>query len=273
MPDLSKMLVACGLVLAGLGGGWLIASKAPRSAAATNPTDTAPTTHGEWVRYANAAGDSVRAYVAYPERQGLAPALIVIHEIFGLTPWETSVVDDYAAKGYVAIAPDLLSSRYGSTAALGDSARQMVGQLSRDGVLADLDATWEYINSQPATEPDNIGTIGFCWGGGTVWSLASHNPRLKAAVVCYGPLADTAMLNTVQAPVLGVYGQNDGRVNNSLPDIARRMNELGKSFVADSYAGTGHGFLKPGRNGHGTAEAARAQAEIDAFLKRQLEQQ
>ncbi|HRP08764.1 MAG TPA: dienelactone hydrolase family protein [Gemmatimonadales bacterium] len=269
MPDLSKMMIACGLVLAGLGGGWLIASRAPMTNPA--PEDSAPTTHGEWVRYANAAGDSIRAYVAYPERQGKAPALIVIHEIFGLTDWEQGVVDDYAAKGYVAIAPDLLSSRFGSTSVLGDTARQAVGRLSSEGVLADLDATWDYINAQPATDTGNIGAIGFCWGGGTVWNLAAHNPRLRAAVVCYGPLADTALLNSVEAPVLGVYGENDGRVTNALPDIVRKMNELGKSFVADSYAGTGHGFLKPGRNGHGTAEAVRAQADIDAFLKRQLE--
>ena len=107
-------------------------------------------------------------------------------------------------------------------------------------------------------------------GGGTVWNYAAHNPRLKAAVVCYGPLADTTMLARVQAPVLGVYGQNDGRVNNSLPAIARIMQGLGKSFVADSYVGTGHGFLKTGRNGHGTAEAERAQREIDAFFKAKL---
>jgi carboxymethylenebutenolidase len=229
-----------------------------------------PTTHGEWVAYANTNGDTVRAYVAYPERQGKAPAIIVIHEIFGLTDWETSVADDYAAKGYVAIAPDLLSSRYGSTRALGDSARRMVGTLVPAAVNTDLDATWEYIDAQAATDQGNIGTIGFCWGGGTVWHYAAHNPRLKAAVVCYGPLADTAMLGRVHAPVLGVYGQNDGRVTNSLPAIVRIMQQQGKSFVADSYAGTGHGFLKPGRQGNGTAEAERAQREIDAFFRAKL---
>jgi dienelactone hydrolase len=92
-------------------------------------------------------------------------------------------------------------------------------------------------------------------------------------VVCYGPLADTAMLNTVAAPVLGVYGVNDGRVNNQLPGIVSRMQSLGKSFVADSYPGTGHGFLKPGRNGYGTPAAQQAWADIDAFFTRHLEGQ
>jgi carboxymethylenebutenolidase len=264
MTKLTRTLVALGLFAGGTSAGVLLASRSQ------TPSPIEPSSHGEWAAYINDAGDTVRAYVAYPERQGKAPAIVVIHEIFGLTDWETSVADDYAAKGYVAIAPDLLSSRYGSTRALGDSARRMVGTLAPAGVNADLDATWRYINAQPATDTDNIGTIGFCWGGGTVWNYAAHNPRLKAAVVCYGPLADTALLARVQAPVLGVYGQNDGRVTNSLPAIARIMQGQGKSFVADSYAGTGHGFLKPGRTGHGTAEAERAQANIDAFFKAKL---
>jgi carboxymethylenebutenolidase len=254
-------------LLTGLGVGVLVAR---RDGPAPTPLDGV-TTHGEHVAFANAKGDTVRAYVAYPERAGKAPAIIVIHEIFGLTDWEPTVADDYAKKGYVAIVPDLLSSRYGSTAALGDSARRLVGTLVREDVVRDLDATYQYIATRPATNPERIGTIGFCWGGGTVWSYASSNPKLKAAVVCYGPLADTMMLRTVKAPVLGVYGQNDGRVNNSLPQIAGQMRALGKSFVADSYPGTGHGFLKPGRNGYGTPAAAKAQADIDAFFAKQLE--
>lgn len=229
------------------------------------------TTHGEWVRYANAQGDSVRAYVAYPERAGKAPVIIVIHEIFGLTDWEPTVADDYARKGYLAIAPDLVSSRFGPTPASTDSARKLVGLLTPDGVNADLDATVKYMAARPAANGDRIGAIGFCWGGGTVWRYAAANPNLKAAVVCYGPLADSTLLRSVRAPVLGVYGQNDGRVNTQLPMIVREMAAQQKPFVADSYLGTGHGFLKPGRNGHGTAEAARAQRTIDEFFSRYLE--
>lgn len=269
MSTPSRLLLALALVAAGTGAGYLLAS---RDGGADAPIATdAVTTHGEWVAYPNANGDTVRAYVAYPERQGKAPAIIVIHEIFGLTDWEPTVADDYAKKGYVAIAPDLLASRYGSTRALGDSARRMVGTLSGDGVVVDLEATYRYIAAQPATHPERIGTIGFCWGGGTVWRFAAAHPKLKAAVVCYGPLADTMMLRSVQAPVLGVYGENDGRVNNQLPGIVASMRALGKSFAADSYPGTGHGFLKPGRTGYGTPAAAKAQAAIDTFFTTQLE--
>src|SRR5262245_53927100 len=85
------------------------------------------TTHGEWVKIANANGDSIRVYVAYPERKDKAPAVIVIHEIFGLTDWEPSVADRLAASGYVAVLPDLLSSRFGTTPASPDSGRKLTG--------------------------------------------------------------------------------------------------------------------------------------------------
>ncbi len=262
----SSRLTAFGILLVGAGIGWMAASRGTPAADAAAP----PTTHGEWVHFANATGQQVEAYVAYPERQGTAPAIIVIHEIFGMTDWEPAVADDYAAKGYVAIVPDLLSSRYGSTRALGDSARRVVGSLATEDVLRDLDATYNYVNALPATDHDNVGVIGFCWGGGTVWQYAAHNPDLKAAVVCYGPLADTTLLRRIEAPVLGVYGENDGRVTNLLPTITRQMQELGKSFTADSYPGTGHGFLKPGRTGSDTPAADSARRVIDAFFGRTL---
>lgn len=265
MSQPARVLTALGILLVGAGGGWYLASRnAPAAAAET------PTTHGEWVNFDNGAGQQIQAYVAYPERQGTAPAIIVIHEIFGMTDWEPTVADDYAAKGYVAIVPDLLSSRYGSTRAMGDSARRLVGSLATPDVMRDLDATYQYVNGLPATEQDNTGVIGFCWGGGTVWDYAAHNPDLKAAVVCYGPLADTTLLRTVEAPVLGVYGENDGRVTNSLPTVSRIMGELDKSFVADSYPGTGHGFLKPGRTGSDTPAADEARRTIDEFFAAQL---
>ncbi len=228
----------------------------------------AVTTHGEWVKFANARGDSVRAYVAYPERKDKAPAIIVIHEIFGMTEWEPTIADKFAAKGYVAIAPDLLSSRYGMSPPTQDSGRKLVATLTDPAVIADLDAAYQYVNSLPAVQRDNAGVIGFCWGGGTVWKYAAANPKLKAAVVCYGPLSDTTMIKAIKAPVLGVFGQNDMRVNGMIP-IEKQI--LAERFVADSYIGTGHGFLKPGRNGYGTPEYDRALKNIDAFFARQLD--
>ncbi len=265
LGSVSTLLIAAIALVAGFTGGALLVGK--HTASRPHQLD-AVTTHGEWVKFTNAHGDSVRAYVAYPERAGKRPAIIVIHEIFGLTDWEPTVADRYAGLGYVAIVPDLLSSRYGMSPASPDSGRKLIATLSDAGVIADLDASYQYINAQPATKKDDTGVIGFCWGGGTVWKYASANPKLKAAVVCYGPLSDTTMIKSIKAPVLGVFGQKDGRVTGMIP---AEKAILGSRFVVDSYIGTGHGFMKPGRTGYGTAEYDRAVKNIDEFFAKRLD--
>lgn len=260
----STPLIAGLTLVVGLAGGALLTRPA-------TPTLDAVTTHGEWVKFANAKGDSIRAYVAYPERKDKAPTVIVIHEIFGLTDWEPTMGDHFAKAGYIAIVPDLLSSRWGTSPASADSGRKLVALLSPDGVNADLDAAYKYVNALPAASKDRTGVIGFCWGGGTVWRYAAANPKLKASVVCYGPLADTLLLHTIKSPVLGVFGEADARVNAMIPTEQRILGEMKVPFSADSYPGTGHGFLKPGRKGNGTPEAARALKNIDDFFAKHLD--
>ncbi|HEX3275031.1 MAG TPA: dienelactone hydrolase family protein [Gemmatimonadales bacterium] len=227
------------------------------------------TTHGEWVKYARGT-DSIRAYVAYPERKTKAPAVIVIHEIFGLTDWEPTVADRLAKAGYVAIVPDLLSSRYGRSPADADSGRKLVGELEPERVTADLDATYGYVNGLPAVNKDHIGTIGFCWGGGQSFRYATNNPNLRAVVVCYGPPPDTAAMRRIQAPVLGVYGENDERIGATLPTTVAAMQADGKTFSHEVYPGTGHGFLKPGRQGSDGPQVERAWTRILQFYRARL---
>jgi len=242
----------------------------PQAPSASASAAGAPTTHGEWVKYAAPQGDSIRAYVAYPERKEPAPAIIVIHEIFGLTEWEPTVADRLAKAGYVAILPDLLSSKHGRSPVDADSGRKLVGELEPGRVTADLDATLAYANGLPAVERGNVATIGFCWGGGQSFSYATTNPQLKAAVVCYGPAPDSAALARVQASVLGVYGENDARINADLPRVQRQMRAMGKRFAAETHPGTGHGFLKPGRQGNDGPEVERAWTRILGFYRETL---
>ncbi|MEA2722678.1 MAG: carboxymethylenebutenolidase [Gemmatimonadales bacterium] len=227
------------------------------------------TTHGEWI-YIKRGQDSIRAYVAYPERKTKAPAVIVIHEIFGLTDWEPKVADRLAKEGFVAILPDLLSSKYGITPADPDSGRKLVAQLEPDRVTADLNAVYAYVNGLPSVAQDQIGTIGFCWGGGQSFRYATNNPKLRAAVVAYGPAPDTADLKKIQAPVLGIYGENDERINASLPTVTAEMQSAGKTFTSEVYPGTGHGFLKPGRQGSDGPQVEKAWARILEFYRARL---
>lgn len=248
----------------------------------SRPVRTEVTTHGEWVWVKKTSGDSVRAYVAYPERKDKAPAMVVIHEIFGLTDWEPTVADKLAGQGYVAIVPDMLSSRWGITPSSPDSGRKLMAQLTPDGITADLDAAFNYVSHLPSVKKDRIGVVGFCWGGGQTFRYATNNPKLRAAVVCYGPapslamqpgqapVLDTAAFGRIKAPILGVYGENDSRINSMLPSVGQIMNQLGKKFAADSYPGTGHGFLKPGRKGSDTDQVEKAWAKIQGFLAANL---
>ena len=235
------------------------------AAAGDSAAPASGTHHGEWVRIARPGADSVRAYIAYPESSAPAAAVIVIHENTGLTPWEASVADRLATNGYVAIAPDLLSSRFGATPATPDSGRRLIGQLEPDGVTGDLNAVFAWLDTLPAVRSGEIATIGFCWGGGQSFRYAASNPRLKAAVVCYGPAPDSAALARIEAPVLGVYGENDARINAALPQVTATLQSLGKRFTHQIYPGTGHGFLKPGRNGSDTPAVDSAWADILAF--------
>jgi carboxymethylenebutenolidase len=227
------------------------------------------TSHGEWVKIKRGK-ETIRAYVAYPERKTKAPAVIVIHEIYGLTDWEPTVADRLAKEGFVAVLPDLLSSKHGRTPAAEDEARKLIGELEPDRVTADLNAVYDYVNSLPAVEKDRIGTIGFCWGGGQSFRYATNNPRLKAAVVAYGPAPDTASLHRIQTPVLGVYGENDERINADLPGVAAKMQSAGKTFTYEMYPGTGHGFLKPGRQGYDTPQREKAWTRILEFYRARL---
>jgi len=252
------LMVLAGMLAGGLGV-WLIGTLRPEAGGATH--------HGEWTTIPNGSGGTIRAYVAYPERKDKAPAVIVIHEIFGLTAWEPTVGDRLARAGYVAIVPDLLSSRFGPTPADPDSGRKLTALLVPEQVTADLDAVFGYLNGLPAVQPGQVGTIGFCWGGARSFRYATSNPRLKAAVVCYGSAPDSAAMPGIRARVLGVYGEDDARINAALPEVSRQMAVAGASFAYDLYPGTGHGFLKPGRKGADGPEVERAWERILGFYR------
>jgi carboxymethylenebutenolidase len=201
-----------------------------------------PDIHAEYVKYLSGK-DTITAYIAYPERPTPAPAVIVIHEIFGMSDFVRQTTEQLAKDGFVAIAPDLLSRR-GGTPALGDSARRVISSLPQDSVTADLDATQAYLKTLKAVRRDAIGVIGFCWGGGQSFRYATNSPALKAFVVCYGPSPNPADMAKIRAKGLGVYAANDARIDAGLPDAAAAMRAAGKDYPYTVYPGVGHGFLR-----------------------------
>lgn len=252
-----RLLLGTGLALA---AGGALAVSPPRPSASL-PVSPRTDIHAEYVRYASGR-DTLTAYVAYPERPAPAPAMIVIHEVFGLSDFARRATERLATDGFVAIAPDLLS-RAGGTPASPDSARALIGALAPVQVTADLDATFAYLKALKAVRADRIGVMGFCWGGGQSFRYATNNPHVAAFVVCYGPAPDLADVGRIRAPGLGVYAENDARINAALPDVTRALRAAGKDYRAAVYPGTGHGFLRTRDN---PAAADSAWRTIVRFL-------
>lgn len=198
--------------------------------------------HSEYVKFLSGS-DTITAYLAYPERANPAPAIIVIHDIYGLGDRLRPAVELLAQRGFVAIGPDLLSRR-GGTPATPDSARRLIVALNADTLTRDLDATYAYLKTLRAVRGDRIGVIGFCWGGSQSFRYATNNPQLGAFVVCYGSGPDTAALSRIKAKGLGVYGENDARIDAGLPDLKAALQRAKVDYQYHVYPGVGHAFLQ-----------------------------
>ena len=217
----------------------------PDAAGALARLSTSPR-HGEWVVIRTGGGDSLRAWVVYPERSTKAPVVLVVHEIFGLSSWIRSVADQLAADGFIAIAPDLLTMKNlpdGPDSVVAPAARAVIGTLDPAWVQRQLDAVAQYGMSLPAAEK-KYGIVGFCWGGATSFAHAVHAAGLGASVVYYGTSPKTAELESIRAPVLGLYGGNDARVNATIAPADSALRALGRTYAYNIYPGAGHGFLR-----------------------------
>lgn len=207
--------------------------------------------HHEFVEIEAADGRKVHTWVVYPEVDGPATVVIVIHENRGLTDWVRGVADQLAEAGYIALAPDLLSGTApdgGNTPEYGseDAARTGIGKLPPKQVISDLDAVFEYAKKMDAGN-GVVAVGGFCWGGGQTFAYATHNPNIAAAFVFYGSAPrDEAAYKNIQAPVYGFYGENDFRITNEVPKIEERMKSLDKKFESVVYKDAGHGFMRQG---------------------------
>ena len=231
--------------------------------------------HQEWVKVKNGTRE-VNSFVVYPENKNKATAVIVIHEIFGMSDWVQSLTDQLAEAGYVAIAPDLLSGmgpNGGGTSSLtGNAVGQAIQALPPDQITGDLNAVYDYISKVPASNGKVVVT-GYCWGGGQSFRYATNNPNLKAAFVFYGPAPatgadgtpDKAALAKITAPVYGFYAGNDARINATLPKTTEAMTELKKKYEPVTYEGAGHGFMRAGEAPD--ANEANKKARDDAWAR------
>lgn len=219
--------------------------------------------HHEWVELPQQGG-TLHAYVAYPEAKEKVPAVLVVHEIFGLTDWAKELADEVAAAGYIAIVPDLLSAPGGKDSQSypdKEAAIKAVSALKAEQVLPALDAATSYAKKLPSCNGKLV-VAGFCWGGGWAFQFANHNPDLNAAFVFYGTgPSEKADAEKIACPVYGFYGEADARVGATIPTTTQLMKSLGKTYEPMTYPGAGHGFMRAGEALDASAENRHARNE------------
>ncbi|MGZ8847285.1 MAG: dienelactone hydrolase family protein, partial [Pyrinomonadaceae bacterium] len=236
--------------------------------------------HQEWVKVKNGTRE-VNSFVVYPEVKTKATAVIVIHEIFGMSDWVQQLTDELAEAGYIAIAPDLLSGmgpNGGGTSSLeGTAVRQAIGALPPAQIAADLNAVADYVSKLPGAN-GKVAVAGYCWGGSQTFAFATNRPSLKAAFVFYGtapgsnaqgqPFApNKEAMAKIGAPVYGFYAENDMRINATIAATTDAMKELSKKYDPVSYAGAGHGFMRAGEPNAPEPKAPEAKGDEAADKK------
>lgn len=221
--------------------------------------------HLEWVTITN-EGRAVKCFVAYPEVKDKATAVVVIHEIFGLTDWVRGVTDQLAEAGYIAIAPDFLSGTApngGGTAELGggDAVRSAISALKPDQITGDLNAAVKYATSLPSCN-GKVAVGGFCWGGTQTFRFATNNKQIKAGFVFYGSGPEKAEdIARIECPIYGFYGGNDNRVNSTIPKSTELTKAAKKTYEPVTYDGAGHAFMRLGEDPSGSEANKKAREE------------
>jgi carboxymethylenebutenolidase len=229
----------------------------------------AATTKTETVSY-KSGSETVSGYLALPESGGKHPAIIVIHEWWGLNDWVKQQAEKYAAEGYAALAVDLYRGQTGTTA---DEAHVLMRGLPDDRGLRDLEAAFAYLASRTDVDAKRIGAIGWCMGGGWSIKLAEDQPKLAAFVVNYGSLpTDSAIIVKIQAPMLGNFGADDkGIPPESVHAFETAMKTAGKNADIKIYEGAGHAFQNPNnKSGYRPEATADSDKRIDAFFAKYL---
>ncbi|MFO8147212.1 MAG: dienelactone hydrolase family protein [Gillisia sp.] len=206
--------------------------------------------HHEWVTLSH-GNREFQAFVVYPETDQKTKSVIVIHENRGLNDWARLFADKLAEKGYLVIAPDLISNtqegkRRTTDFENPDAARDAIYALDPDQVTADLDAAFKYIKND-ASSTGEVAVIGFCWGGSQTFRYATNNQDITSAHVFYGTAPDDAdALAKIESPVYGYYGGDDNRVNSTIEQTEKYMEAANNPFDYEIYEGAGHAFMRSG---------------------------
>ncbi len=240
-----------------LGAGALAWAQEPTAPAATN------------VSFSGPGGVTLKGYLAVPAGGGRAPAVVLIHEWWGLNNDMARLADALASEGYVVLAADAFRGSVASDAA---AARKQTTETPAERIAADLDAALDYLRSHPRVDADRVASLGFCFGGTQAMRMGTRRPDLAAVVIFYGggPIQDAAGLGSMKGPVLGIYGEQDQGI--PVPQVRAFESALDARSIPNVftvYPGVGHAFVKSTTYRDGAA-AERAWRQMVEFLANTL---
>ena len=214
--------------------------------------------------------ETVNGILYTPQGKGPFPALVVIHEWWGLNDWVKEQASKLADEGYVALAIDLYRGKVATTP---EEAHEIMRGVPEDRANRDLLAATAYLRSLKNVNPAKVGDIGWCMGGGYALDLAIADPKLKAAVINYGHLAsDQATLKNIHAAILGIFGGQDrGIPVDDVKKFGANLKALGKTVEIKIFPDAGHAFENPNnKKGYRADDAKQAWELTASFLAKYL---
>jgi len=224
---------------------------------------------GKQVTY-KSGDENVTGYLYQPNGKGPFPALVVIHEWWGLNDWVKDEASKFADQGYVTLAIDLYRGKVATTP---EEAHEIMRGVPEDRANRDLLAATAYLRSLKDVKPNKVGVVGWCMGGGYAFDLAVADPKIAATAINYGHLAtEPETLKKINAPILGLFGGQDrGITPDMVNKFAGQMKKLGKNIDVKIYPDAGHAFENPNNKGGYKAEdAADAWQRMTAFFAKYL---
>ena len=230
------------LALGGMTAVGALAALSPNYAWAQQVKFTDPEIVAEYISYPSPNGHGqVRGYRVRPAKaEGKLPGVVVVHENRGLNPYIEDVARRVAKAGFIALAPDGLSS-VGGYPGNDEKGRELQKQVDPEKLMNDFFAAIEFLAKDEAAT-GKVGITGFCYGGGVSNAAAVAYPELAAAVPFYGRQAKPEDVPRIKAPLLLHFAETDANVNATWPAYEAVLKAAGKTYEAHVYPGTGHGF-------------------------------
>lgn len=215
--------------------------------------------------------ETVHGILYSPSSPGRYPAIVVIHEWWGLTPWVKQQAEELSGQGYVTLAVDLYR---GKTADNPEMAHELMRGLPQDRGVRDLVSAANYLKTLKDVNPNRLGAVGWCMGGGFAAQLAVADPDLRAVAINYGALpTDPASLRQIHAAILGNFGALDhGITPQDVHDFAESMKAMGKPVDVKEYPDAGHAFENPdNKQGYRPADSKDAHERMRDFFHKHLQ--